>query len=93
MRCTFILKDFSDAFYAGTESGSVVGLFNMPDEDKFRRLCRMADEKRVTRKIGSGQFRDAVDLNAMLRDPCTFKFSLEPRRGYRLASFEIVRAD
>ena len=92
MHCTFILKGFTDQFFNGTDSGSIVGLLNMSDEDKFRKLCRMADEKRATRKIGSGQFRDAVDLNMMLRKPCTFTFKLEPRKGYRLASFDIVEA-
>ena len=91
MRCTFILKDFTDQFFHGTDSGSIVGLLNMPDEDKFRKLCRMADERRVTRKIGSGQFRDAVDLNSILRGPCAFAFNLEPRKGYKLASFEISK--
>jgi hypothetical protein len=51
----------------------------------------MAAEKRITMKIGSGQFRDAVELNSMLRNPCRFEFKLEPRRGYKLITFEITK--
>lgn len=92
MRCTFILKDFSDAFYVGTESGSIVGLLNLTDAQKWEKLRNMAAERRVSMKIGSGQFRDQVELNLMMRSPCTFSFKLEPRRGYKLATVEVSLA-
>jgi hypothetical protein len=91
MRCTFILKDLTDAFYEGTEGGSIVGLMSMSDREKWDKLNRMANQKLVTLKIGSGQFRDRVDLNQILREPCTFSFNLEPRKGYRLATFDISK--
>jgi hypothetical protein len=91
MRVTVILKDFTEQFYTGTVCGSIVGLLNMPDDMKFETCRRLAGEKRATMKIGTGQFRDAVELNAMLRNPCTFTFKLEPRKGYKLATFEITK--
>ena len=90
MKVTFILKDFTDAFFNGTDSGSIVGLLNETDADKFQRLTRMANEKRITRKIGAGQFRDNVELNQIVHKPSvSFAFKLEPRKGYKLATFDI----
>jgi hypothetical protein len=88
MKTTFILKDFSDVFYDGSES--IVGLLTMPDNEKFKRLTKMANEKRITMKIGDGSFRDRVELNQITRTPCRYTFKLEPRRGYKLATFEIT---
>ncbi len=92
MRCTFILKNLTDAFYQGSESGSIVGLMSLSDKDKWDKLNRMANQKLATLKIGSGQFRDRVELNQMLREPCLFSFKLEPRKGYRLATFDILKS-
>ena len=92
MKVTVILKDFTEQFYTGTECGSIVGLVNMPDDMKFETCRRLAGEKRVTMKIDTGQFRDAMELNSMRRDPCTFTFKLENRKGYKLATFEIIKA-
>ena len=91
MKCTFILKDKTEEFYEGTPSGSIVGLLKMSDKDKWEKLTRMANQNLATLKIGSGQFRDKVELNQMLRQPCTFSFKLEPRKGYRLATFDISK--
>jgi len=90
MKITFILKDFTEQFYTGN-GASIVGLLNMPDDAKFDKLKHMAAEKRITMKIGSGQFRDAVELNSMMRSPCRFEFKLEPRKGYKLATFSITK--
>jgi hypothetical protein len=30
-------------------------------------------------------------LNAMRRNPCTIEFKLEPRKGYKLATFEFSK--
>ena len=91
MKITFILKDLTDAFYEGFGE-SIVGLLNMADPDKFAKLNKMAHEKRVKMKIGNDSFRDKVELTQMLRSPCAYSFKLEPRKGYRLATFEIVPA-
>ena len=90
MRVTFILKDLSEQFYNGF--GEIVGLMNMSESDKFEYLSKISAKKElcITMKIGtSNSFRDRVDLNSMLRGPCEYKFKLEPRKGYRLATFEI----
>ena len=90
MKITFILKDFTDVFYNG-HGDSIVGLLNMDNAAKFETCRRLAGEKRVTMKIGTGQFRDAVELNAMRRLPCAIDFKIEPRRGYKLATFELSK--
>jgi hypothetical protein len=90
MKVTVILKDFTEAFYQG-HGESIVGLLNMDDAAKFETCRRLAGEKRATIKIGTGQFRDAVELNAMRRLPCSISFKLEPRKGYKLATFEFIK--
>lgn len=91
MKVTFTLKDLTDAFYNGFGS-SIVGLLNMPDNEKFAYLSRKAKEKelKISMKIASGQFRDAVELNQLLRkDNLSYSFKIEPRKGYKLVTFEI----
>ena len=92
MKITFTLKDLTDAFYNGMGE-SIVGLLNMPDNEKFIYLMRKAQQRelKISMKIGAGQFRDSVELNHLLRkDNLSYSFKLEPRRGYKLATFEIV---
>ena len=91
MKITVILKDFTEQFYTGTDGGSIVGLLNMGDAAKFETCRLLAGDKRATMKIGTGQFRDAVELNAMRRGPCVISFKLEPRKGYKLATFEFSK--
>lgn len=91
MKVTCILKDFAEQFYTGFGE-SIVGLNNMSDADKFETCRKLASEKRISMKIATGQFRDAVELNSMRRGPCVFTFKLEPRKGYKLATFDIVKA-
>ena len=93
MKVTAILKDFSDQFYNGTESGSIPAFLTMTPGDKWEKVRRLAADKRVSLKIGTGQFRDQVELNQILRNPVSIAFKIEPRRGYKLATFDIVPAD
>jgi hypothetical protein len=90
MKATFILKDLSDVFYNGN-SGSIAGLNSYSDADKFTYLCKRAAEGAlsISTNIGNGSFRDKVDLNSMLKGQFTVSYKLEPRRGYKLATFEI----
>ena len=93
MKVTFILKNLTDAFYDGN-GDSIVGLNTLTDAEKFQKLSRLSKgdlRHCVSMKIGSGQFRDAVDLNMLLREPVTYSYRLEPRKGYRLATFEVTR--
>ena len=90
MRVTVILKDITDVFFKGNESGSIPGLNSKTDEEKLRYLSK--DPARFPIKIGSGQFRDRVELNQMLRAPVNVTFELAPRKGYWLAVFEVSPA-
>ena len=87
MKITAILKDFTDHFYNGGET--IPSFLSMDNRAKWEKIKRMGHEKRVSVKIGNGQFRDAVELNQLMREPVDIDFKLEPRRGYKLATFEI----
>lgn len=94
MQVTFILRNLSDSFYSGLGE-SIVGLDNMDNQSKFNTLARDAkgDLKHcVSMKIGTGQFRDRVELNQLLRGPVSIDYKIEPRRGYMLATFTISKA-
>jgi hypothetical protein len=89
---TFILKNLSEAFYAGN-GGSIAGLDSLTTAaEKFAYVRQTADAGalQVTMRIGNGAFRDKVELNALLRGECQFTFRLAPRRGYKLATFDIT---
>lgn len=94
MRVTFILRHLTEAFFDGAGEESIQGLNSMSDAEKFAYLnkYRTNGTGAVSMKIGSGQFRDAVGLNSMLRAPVAMTYKLEPRKGYKLATFEISRA-
>jgi hypothetical protein len=90
VKVTCILKDFSSAFYDGF-GNTIPGLLNMADPEKFEKLRILASEHRITMKIGNGAFNQAVELNQIrkTRNP-QYSFKLEPRKGYKLATFEIT---
>lgn len=88
MRVTMIIKNVSSAFFEGIP-GATKGLNAMSDPEKFAYLQKNARDFGITMKVGSGQFRDAVELNALLRAPHTIAYALLPRRGYRLAEFTV----
>ena len=85
MKITATLHDLSDNFYAK--------LASMAPREKYDYLRRLKNDLPhcIKIKIGNGQFRDAVDLNSMMRGPCTYTYKLEPRRGYKLATFEVSK--
>lgn len=95
MKVTFILKNLTEQFFEGNGC-SIVGLSSLSDEDKFKKLSKMCTGREYsdncTMRIARGGFRDRVELNQMLRAPCTFEYKIERRRGYRLATFEISPA-
>ena len=87
MKITVIIKDKSDSFFEALAAMTV--------EARFTYLARLHSDpyaSGVTMKIGSANsFSDRVDLNAMLRNPCTYAYKLEARKGYKLATFEISK--
>jgi hypothetical protein len=97
MKVTFILKDLSKAFYEGSNILGIPGLNNLPsDGERFDYLigprCR---DLKISRKTGNDSTRDAVEFNQLIRAqrqsgvPTTPKaYKLEPRKGYKLATFE-----
>jgi hypothetical protein len=90
MKVTVILKDFTEQFYNGFGE-SIPGLLNMANPEKFEKLRLMSAEKRVTMRIGNGSFRDQVDLNSIRKSQHPqYSFKIEPRKGYKLATFEIT---
>ena len=92
MKVTFTLKDLTDTFYNGL-GDSIVGLLNMTDSEKFAYLSKAAVKKelKISMKIGtSDQFRDKVELNQIMRNPnARYEFKIEPRKGYKLVTFEV----
>lgn len=94
MKVTFIIKNMTEAFYFGNGK-SIQGLLNQNDEGKLQQLLREAKgdlKHNITMKIGRGSFGEQVDLNRILRGQHTSAFKLEPRRGYKLATFEVAAA-
>ena len=84
MKITATLHNLTDGFYAEFAA--------LSPADQFARLKKLRIDLPhcIKLKIGSGQFRDAVDLNSMLKRPHTFTAKLEPRKGYKLATFEVT---
>lgn len=93
IKVTYTLKNLSEQFYDGNY-GSIVGLLNMSHRDKFNYLSRQANggdlRDNIKQKVGTGQFRDKVELNQLLRnDNVTIAFEFGDRKGYKLATFYI----
>lgn len=89
MIVTFILKDLSEQFYQGFGQ-HIKGLLNMTDEEKFHYLQQKGQELGVTMKVGDNSFARKVELNSLLKGKPSFTFKLEPRRGYKLATFIVI---
>ena len=94
MKVTFIIRNMSPVFFDGTESGSIPGLNSHSDVEKLAYLLKAARGDlghNITVKIGSGQFRDTVELNLIMKRPSGYAatYKLEPRRGYKLATFSV----
>ena len=90
MRITFTASNLTDAFYAPLET--------MSARERLEYLFRTATKGSgldhcVKAKIGTGQFRDAVEYNALKRAPMRVTCDGPlPRRGYKLFAFEVERA-
>jgi hypothetical protein len=84
MKVTYVIKGKTQYFFDQ--------LGTLDNAGAFAELQKcVADKMNVTRKIGTGQMRDAVDLNTIVKGAApTFTFKIEPRAGYKLATFDIV---
>ena len=85
MQITATLHNLTDSFYAEFAA--------LSPADQFARLNKLRHDLPhcIKIKIGTGQFRDAVDLNSLLKQSHTFTAKLEPRKGYKLATFEATK--
>jgi hypothetical protein len=92
MHVTFTIKGMTDLFFDGADHLPTPGLLQQTDEEKFWCLNALArDNTNVSMRVGaSNQVRDIVDLNQILRGNHRMTFSLAPRKGYKLATFELV---
>lgn len=86
MQVTFIIRNLTDAAFAE--------LAALSDDARFDKLHKWAfgDLRHcVSVKFGaSDAFRDRVDFNTRRKSGAPFtSFKLEPRRGYKLATFTI----
>ena len=81
MKATATLHDLWDSFYAE--------LSLLTPAEQFARLNKLRIDLPhcIKVKIGNDSFRDRVDLNSLLKRPHTVTSKIEPRRGYKLATF------
>jgi hypothetical protein len=91
MKVTAIIKNVNDAFFQGF-GDSIKGLNNMSDLEKFDYLLNkgVTDPQIVSTKVGGGMFKDRVTLNQLRRGYFELSYKLENRRGYKLATFEVM---
>ena len=93
MKATVTIKDLSDQFWNGF--GELVPAFlSQSPIDQFQRLEKMSHEmpKNVSLKIGNGAFRDRMDWSREIASsPQNLTSKVEPRRGYKLVTFELDR--
>jgi len=91
MKVTAIIKNVSEQFFSGF-GDSIQGFNSMDDKEKFNYLMNkgVSNPEMVTTKVGSGMFKDKVELNQLRRKDFSLKYKLENRRGYKLATFELI---
>lgn len=93
MKATAILRNLSDTFWNGSEHFPTPGFLTQNPKEQWARVLQLCRERySATLKIETGQFRDQVELNQILRGEHTIACTVEPRRGYKLATFTIERA-
>ena len=93
MKTTAIFRNLSDQFWNGF-GDSIPSFLGKPALEQFQRAQRLVYEMPgyVTLKVGNGSFRDAVEWNQLFRDSRDkITATIEPRRGYKLITFELNR--
>lgn len=96
LTATVILKDLSDEFYHGYTMHGIAhtGFLDMDSSQRWAECNRITSDGycKSTLKIGNGSFRDKVDLNHMMKNGGrVITCKLEPRKGYKLATFEFAK--
>lgn len=89
MKITVIVKNVTDVFNANLEAMKVAERLEylLAKSRPYSGL-----ERSVSVKIETGQFRDAVEFNALRRQPMDVTMVSEPRKGYRLLTFTCTKA-
>lgn len=89
MKITVIVKNVTDQFNANLAAMDVVKQLEylFAGSRPYSGL-----ERCISVKIETGQFRDAVEFNALKRQPMDVTLVSEPRKGYRLLTFTCVKA-
>lgn len=82
MKCTVILHNLTDAFYE-----ELALYFPKTKWNKINKLAPQLSPGCISIKIGNGSFRDKVEFNNMFRHKKEIEYKLEPRKGYKLATF------
>jgi hypothetical protein len=93
MKATAIIRDLSDQFWNGF-GDSIPSFLAQSPLAQFQSAERLAHEmpRNVSLKIGNGSFRDKVEWNQLFRDSRDkITATIEPRRGYKLITFELNR--
>lgn len=88
MQVTFILRNLTDSALDETAAMAPRAAFDRLHKWAFGDLRHC-----VSVKFGTANaFRDRVEANGLLKSDCRMSFKIEPRRGYKLATFDIARA-
>ena len=92
MKVTFILRNMSESFFRGSET--LPGIYNLKPDECYKYLNERAlkPEYSISKQVESGQFKDKVALNQILHAPYNITHLIETRKGYKLATFNIVEA-
>jgi hypothetical protein len=93
MKATAVFRNLSDQFWNGF-GDSIPAFLSQSPLEQFERSKRLVHEMPgyVTLKVGNGSVRDAVEWNQLFRDPSRrLTAKIEPRKGYRLMTFELSR--
>lgn len=93
MKTTAIFRNLSDQFWDGFGE-SIPAFAAQSPLAQFQSAERLAHEmpRNVSLKIGNGSFRDRVEWNRLFRDSShRLTAKIEPRKGYKLVTFELSR--
>jgi len=93
MKATAIIRDLSDQFWNGF-GDSIPSFFAQSPRDKLKTIEKLSAvmPRNVTLKVGNGAFRERVEWNQLMRGNLdAMTATIEPRRGYKLITFELSR--
>ena len=88
MKTTVIVRNMSEQFWEGS-GARIKGCDSMKPDELYSHLSKVSRDlpKNITFKHGSGQFRDRVDWNGIMKAGKPLSVIKERRRGYILLTF------